>query len=82
MKCPFCKQELHDDHDGYYSCYTDNCPGGANLSGTKELWQMLIYIKTKLAIAVDGLYIILHDKNPVDYADNIIKQIRALKKDE
>lgn len=38
IKCPFCNQPLHDDHDGYYSCYSDNC---CVSGGTLDTWQEL-----------------------------------------
>lgn len=48
MNCPFCKQELRQDQDGFYTCYTDNCGcmafGGNGASGTESLWKALIYL--------------------------------------
>lgn len=57
--CPFCQQELRQDQDGYYTCYTDNCGcmvfGGNGASGSESLWLALIDIKKKLDIAVATL---------------------------
>ena len=50
--CPFCQQELRQDQDGFYTCYTDNCGcmsfGGNGASGSESLWQALIDTKNKL----------------------------------
>jgi hypothetical protein len=89
--CLFCQQELHDDHDGYYSCYTDNCSGGANLSGTKELWQALDRTKKQLEIAVDALDTVrqwkrktalIYPKDIAVYCDKKIEYIKALEQKE
>ena len=59
MKCPFCQQELHQDQDGYYTCYTDNCGcmayGGNGASGSESLWKTLITTRKALDVAVDAL---------------------------
>ena len=47
MKCPVCNQPLHDDHDGYYSCYSDNC---CVSGGTLDTWQELIRTRKELDI--------------------------------
>lgn len=77
MKCPFCQQELHDDHDGYYSCYTDNCSGGANLSGTKELWQALDRTKKQLDRALWWLHEIVenHRYTPISTAEMALQEL-------
>ena len=54
LKCPFCQQELQQDQDGYYTCYTDNCGcmafGGNGASGSESLWLALIHIQELLDI--------------------------------
>ena len=52
MKCPVCNKPLHDDHDGYYSCYSDNC---CVSGGTLDTWQELIRTRKALDVALDWL---------------------------
>ncbi len=52
MNCPFCHKPLVEDPDGYYTCYTDNCPvmdaGGNGASGTVSLWLKVIQMHNAL----------------------------------
>lgn len=52
MRCPFCRAPLTKDPDGYYTCYTDNCPsmsaGGVGPSGTDSLWLKLIQLQDEI----------------------------------
>lgn len=58
MKCPFCHVPLIKDADGYYTCYTDNCPsldaGGVGPSGTDSLWLKLTQLQDEI-IYIKGL---------------------------
>ena len=66
LKCPFCNQPLHDDHDGYYSCYSDNC---CVSGGTLDTWQELIRTRKALDVAVVALKFV---------ANTALEQITAL----
>lgn len=52
LNCPFCHKRLNKDGDGYYTCYTDNCPsmsaGGVGPSGTDSLWLKLIQLQDEI----------------------------------
>lgn len=67
MKCPFCNQPLHDDHDGYYSCYSDNC---CVSGGTLDTWQELI--RTRKELEQSEICCTEWEKQAIDYkAENI-----------
>lgn len=55
LNCPFCHKQLVKDGDGYYTCYTDNCPvmsaGGNGASGSASLWLKLIQMRNVLKVA-------------------------------
>lgn len=52
MNCPFCHKRLNKDPDGYYTCYTDNCPsmsaGGVGPSGSDSLWLKLSQLQDEI----------------------------------
>lgn len=52
MNCPFCHKQLLKDGDGYYTCYTDNCPsmsaGGVGPSGSDSLWLKLSQLQDEI----------------------------------
>lgn len=81
MNCPFCKQELRQDRDGYYTCYTDNCGcmayGGNGASGSESLWQALIDTKKKLDRAIWWLNEIVenHRFTPISTAEKALKEL-------
>ena len=77
MKCPFCNQPLHDDHDGYYSCYSDNC---CVSGGTLDTWQELIRTRKALDKAKWWLKEIVenHRYTPISTAEMALKEITAL----
>lgn len=86
MKCPFCKQELHKDSDGYYTCYTDNCGcwanGGNGASGSESLWLTLIRTKKQLDRAIWWLNEIVesHRCTPISTAEMALAEIKMKKK--
>lgn len=45
MLCPNCGRQLHDDHDGYITCYADGCECS---SATLDTW--ITFNKTKIKL--------------------------------
>lgn len=94
LKCPFCQQELRQDQDGFYTCYTDNCGcmkyGGNGASGSESLWLALIRTRKALVVAVDALkelkpqkakgggYWAVKSADAIKLINTTIKQITAL----
>ena len=83
LECPFCKQKLHKDSDGYYTCYTDNCGcwanGGNGASGSESLWLTLIHIHKALNAAVDGIEKMTWGCDSSD-AERLLKEIKEITK--
>lgn len=78
MLCPNCGRQLHDDHNGFFSCYADGCDcSGATL----DTWITFSKTKTKLNMALGQLEgIVADEKTPQLIRKAILQTLKEIRK--